>query len=192
MSHSLLRRIFAVALSAAAGIAAVGCSADEPVSAPPATTTRIAIPETFDPCEDISDAFIDARGFEEPVHLGNRDRPIYVAGRGRGIGCQFTNRAEYSVDITVSNAALGTDGPAPDAEFRSTRIGGRAAEVVHPQDIEGKRSISIYSCLLLVEMAGGSLHMSFNGYEIEYDMDTACAHLTELATEVVAMLPPGS
>jgi len=168
-------------------IASCGESAD---NAAVRVTTTAPIPSYFDPCTDISPEFIAAHNFESPMPFG----PGPVIGPSPGKGCYFVRREEYRIGIAVTSATLGTAAGWQKLTYQETVVGGRPAEIAGPQDgrARGDDWIESSSCVLHVQITGGMLIFYYKDYGFVPNPPHPCDAITAIATEVLAMLPPGS
>lgn len=174
--------IYALAATAAVVAVLPACGTDSGDRSAPTTTSRPQFSD-FDPCADIPADFVTRRGLEKSESYESAN----VVGEMPGRLCWYQDPPPgYSLLIATTAAELGYPSALYKERYEPVRIGGRDAERSGPQT--GHESV--YECRLLVDMAVGGLWFRFERFGVH--PGDPCADLTEIATEVVAMLPPGS
>lgn len=185
-------------LSAATALTVTACSHDDTSTSVTPITTEPQVSQAFDPCTDLSREFILKYGFnpppgyERPDYLGGDPGRVVKRAGHRAIGCTYRNRniGTYTIEIAVTDAELNEDGPEP-----GSRIGDRRAEISGPVESEtpGPDLGPNGTCYALIDMAVGTLYMSiWRAGQPNTSETDACIVLANMATEIVAMLPPGS
>lgn len=179
---NLTRRVSA---GLAAFAVAVFLSACNTVGIDGSAPTAAPLPKfsDFNPCANLPSDFVTRRGLEM---LGSYESNN-VVGDKPGRVCQYLDPFPgYSLLIAATAAELGYPGTLYKELYEPLKIGGRDAERSGPQTGREDK----YECRLLVDMAVGGLWFQF----IRSDVlpGDPCADLTEIATEVVDLLPPGS
>ncbi|WP_084505687.1 DUF3558 family protein [Nocardia harenae] len=145
----------------------------------PQTTVQLS---DFDPCDDhvravLADSGLtDAKRFEMQNMVG--DRP--------GRGCSYRRQSDYQLEIATTAARLGYVGTIYPERYDAVRVGGRPGEMARAEvGIVGSAE-----CRLMVELALGGLWFRLSDYRSS--APDPCVELTDIATEVVGLLPSGN
>jgi hypothetical protein len=175
-------------------VLAAGCSsggseatpAASPAASSAAATTPGGPPDphaAFDPCKDITDAWLTREGFalrREPTNTTNNDIV--------STGCVFVMIDGYGVGIlTARNQSLDRIRARKVPKLVEFKAGSRAALSYDTLGFNG-------ACEASIEMKGGALDLVLSGANtggLTYDKDP-CVLVRDLAIRVSALLPTGS
>ncbi|MFE3445006.1 DUF3558 domain-containing protein [Nocardia sp. NPDC059180] len=179
----------AAATGCALALAATGCGSGTTGTAVPTSSVEAqpstAQPASFDPCTDIPQAILDAE------NLANQGPDTSRSGEITWTGCSFRDKQADGYDVRVVNTTLTLDQlqkKFADSYRETTFSGRRAAYYALFPDLGSE------SCVVNVEMANGTLE--FELYNPEVSSRTgdipACDLVTDLAEQIVAVIPPGA
>lgn len=141
----------------------------------------------FDICEDVTEDFYTKYGFSYPPTPTSGG---FVVGPNKGPGCRFNAEQEYDVIIAMTNdpVGLGVASQYNKLVYEDYVINGRPAEIARVKNQSDWRYINSLSCELNVELPNHLITFYLSNSGFSDSPPEPCEKLTEIATDVVAMI----
>lgn len=145
------------------------------------------LPAPFNLCDDVTADFFAKYGFDYPPRPS---RAAFVAGPNRGSGCSFNADRLYSLIVAMTDdpVGLGVASEYNKLVYENYVINGIPAEIARVKNQSDWRYINSLSCELNVELPNHLITFYLSNSGFSDSPPEPCEKLTEIATDVVAMI----